>query len=436
MMGKWFKYLATLSFSFNFMIVMFLTNNYEPINRTYREVSISRTSRFFSTTGSSYLPDLASSQVQECERSLVFYGMRQHWLTFCSYPEFEQYKHMIVFPRTVHCPDLNCSVVVNYTEIASDIAGYDIVVFTNVYDWMTPEMWDWAHGNRTKGQRWAMITEESPLYVPGVQPPKKYADVTFDWFDSYKSDSDFVNPYGSYRNFDSNDHPPEVDLNQFIVNKTHLIAWMGSHCETLQWDRMRFVTEFKRIVSMDTYGKCGDTEVPWNNDKIILDVLGKYKFYLSLENSCCEEYITEKFWRALEMGLVPVVVGAPFEHYKKYAPPNSFIHVDEFDSLTHLAMYLIQVSANDQTYLQYHQWRRMGKLKSYSQEEQYVRPLNNETQCGLLRKLLETDPSYQRKLEYFGERWFGSCRKCGKKDWINTYMHPEDYTRKNSDIWA
>ena len=42
----------------------------------------------------------------------------------------------------------------------------------------------------------------------------------------------------------------------------------------------------------------------------------KYKFYLAFENSNCNEYITEKFWRYLSYGLVPVAFGAPFHDYR------------------------------------------------------------------------------------------------------------------------
>ncbi len=42
----------------------------------------------------------------------------------------------------------------------------------------------------------------------------------------------------------------------------------------------------------------------------------KYKFYLALENSICDEYVTEKFARAIESYTVPVVfrtsVGIPY----------------------------------------------------------------------------------------------------------------------------
>ena len=35
-----------------------------------------------------------------------------------------------------------------------------------------------------------------------------------------------------------------------------------------------------------------------------MEMKSKYKFYLSFENSQCQEYITEKFWKALNEGMV------------------------------------------------------------------------------------------------------------------------------------
>ncbi|PIK51846.1 putative glycoprotein 3-alpha-L-fucosyltransferase A-like [Apostichopus japonicus] len=378
---------------------------------------------------------LAVQQQEKCVKNIVFFGLRQHWLTFCRFPEFARYKYLIKFPRFIECPGTNCSVLLNYTKEPREIRNYDAVVFTNVYQWLTPAMWDWVHGNRTEGQKWVMITEESPLYSPGVQPPPKYENTTFDWFDSYKRDSDFVHPYGVFQPY-GDVKPPEENLRKFLQPKKRLLAWMGSHCETLQWNRRQFVDDLAKMVPIDKYGKCGTEEVVWNNDDAIMAVLGKYKFYLSLENSCCDDYITEKFWRALYMGMVPVVVGAPLEHYNKFAPPNSFIHVDQFDSLTDLAVHLLELNGNDEKYLEYFKWRREGRLISFGQEDQYVRPLKNATHCEVLKKILRADPQDQRRLHYFGESWVGSCKVCGRKKWINSYMHPKNYSRQNEDIWA
>ncbi len=35
----------------------------------------------------------------------------------------------------------------------------------------------------------------------------------------------------------------------------------------------------------------------------------EYKFYLAFENSFCDDYVSEKFWRTMTMYLVPIVMG-------------------------------------------------------------------------------------------------------------------------------
>lgn len=39
--------------------------------------------------------------------------------------------------------------------------------------------------------------------------------------------------------------------------------------------------------------------------------VSKYKFVISIENSACYDYITEKLWRPLIVGSVPVYLGSP-----------------------------------------------------------------------------------------------------------------------------
>ena len=42
----------------------------------------------------------------------------------------------------------------------------------------------------------------------------------------------------------------------------------------------------------------------------MLKLVGKYKFALAFENAVCTDYITEKFWRPLKVGTVPIVYGS------------------------------------------------------------------------------------------------------------------------------
>ena len=46
-------------------------------------------------------------------------------------------------------------------------------------------------------------------------------------------------------------------------------------------------------------------------DSDFLHILAKYKFVLAIENAVCPDYITEKLWKVLQVGAVPVYYGAP-----------------------------------------------------------------------------------------------------------------------------
>ena len=61
-----------------------------------------------------------------------------------------------------------------------------------------------------------------------------------------------------------------------------------------------------------------------------MEIAESYHFYLSFENSLCEDYVTEKLFRALDSDLVPVVMGGA--NYSKIVPPKSVINVQDFDS--------------------------------------------------------------------------------------------------------
>ena len=58
------------------------------------------------------------------------------------------------------------------------------------------------------------------------------------------------------------------------------------------------------------------------------EIISDYKFVLSIENSVCKDYITEKFFNnGLASGVVPIVGGPDREAYEKVASRESFIHV-------------------------------------------------------------------------------------------------------------
>ena len=178
---------------------------------------------------------------------------------------------------------------------------------------------------------------------------------------NYHSNSSVPFTYGYYNSSSPLDVIPGTNWAQ---NKTHLLAWMASNCKHTFWPRADFVYDLHKYINVDMYGRCGRLKCEKSPNNINCKImLRKYKFYLALENSECDEYITEKCWDiALNNGIVPVVYGGRKSAYEKLAPPNSFIHIADFENTKALANYLLELDKNDTKYNEYFQWRLKGHV--------------------------------------------------------------------------
>lgn len=80
-----------------------------------------------------------------------------------------------------------------------------------------------------------------------------------------------------------------------------------------------------------------------------MTLASRYKFYLALENTNCDDYVTEKLERALASGTVPIVDG-PLD-YSRYTPaPGALIQYNDFGSPRALAAYLLKLDQDDEAY--------------------------------------------------------------------------------------
>jgi hypothetical protein len=121
----------------------------------------------------------------------------------------------------------------------------------------------------------------------------------------------------------------------------------------LQLRKQMFLQKLQQHLEVDIWGSCGnDNMCPFNNYTQCLIRMGEtYKFYLALENSICNDYVTEKFWARLKHNVIPIVLTR--RTMKHVAIPSSaYIAVDDFANVEQLAKYLLYLNENTTAYVQ------------------------------------------------------------------------------------
>ena len=76
----------------------------------------------------------------------------------------------------------------------------------------------------------------------------------------------------------------------------------------------------------------------------------RYHFYMALENSICQDYITEKLWsQGFRHTVIPVVLKRSY--VEPFAPPKSFIAVDDFKTVEGLGAYMRSLMEDKKLYM-------------------------------------------------------------------------------------
>ena len=160
--------------------------------------------------------------------------------------------------------------------------------------------------------------------------------------------------------------PVEVETHRKSSDGLGLVMYLQSDCNPPS-DRDSYVRELAKYVSVDAYGKClHNRDLPEHlvdpltfSSEEILSLVSKYKFTLAFENARCHDYVTEKFWRPLYAGSVPIVLGSPT--IRDWAPTNhSIIVAGDFENPQELAKYLQYLDQNDREYERYLEFKRTG----------------------------------------------------------------------------
>ena len=219
-------------------------------------------------------------------------------------------------------------------------------------------------GYRPPGQRWMFHGWEAAYHKPSKKMTNIFDNV-FNYTMTYSVTSDVYLPYGKCEEVESNPENVNKQIANIVKHKTKLVAWFVTHCQTNSM-RENYVRQLMEYIQVDVYGGCGNNSCPRQSTCRMEDFLRKYKFYLAFENTLNGEYITEKLWRSLSIGIVPIVYGA-LETYSTVLPSGSYIDVEDFSSPQELGRYISKVSSNQTLYQSFFSWkykyscRRTGK---------------------------------------------------------------------------
>ncbi|CAK9822127.1 Alpha-(1,3)-fucosyltransferase 10 [Anthophora retusa] len=139
------------------------------------------------------------------------------------------------------------------------------------------------------------------------------------------------------------------------------LLYVQSDCNTAS-NRDVYVAELMKYIRVDSYGTClnnaqldkglKENYLEKLNSEDFLSFTANYKFTIAFENAICEDYITEKLWRPLIVGSIPVYYGSP--SFKDWLPNNmSAISILDFKDPISLAKFLHNLSHNETEYNKY-----------------------------------------------------------------------------------
>ncbi|XP_024947476.1 alpha-(1,3)-fucosyltransferase C isoform X2 [Cephus cinctus] len=271
------------------------------------------------------------------------------------------------------CPVPHCYAT-NKRDYHESLTDFDAILFHGV---------EMVKGDipkvRSPNQRYVFFTWESAASRPINNHVFELTPNYYNWTMGFRMDSDIPRPYAVVRDRNTNEivapsskevswREPEdtfsdPELDNLVKEKTKMAAWFVSHCNTIS-KRDALVAALRKYIRVDIYGACGSYKCDKNQD--CYGMLEKeYYFYISFENTLCVDYVTEKLYEILKRNVIPVVYGGA--NYTRFAPPRSYVNVEDFKNAETLAAFLKKLASDPAEYRKYFWWKRYYAIEDSKQ---------------------------------------------------------------------
>ncbi|CEP02502.1 hypothetical protein PBRA_009086 [Plasmodiophora brassicae] len=239
-----------------------------------------------------------------------------------------------------------------------------------------------------KSVPWVMDTLENPAVRTISSSVFRQLDYAMSYrYDSDGTDLEYATGLLSEGGLEASIRRLTASVDMSMKDRSRPIFWVASNCVAAN-GRTNLVRELMKHIPVASYGPClnnahgdngrGNTESVVNLPEHWAKV---HKFYLAFENDNCVDYISEKYYKTIKAGLVPVVDGPRV--YPNWVQPtaHSIIHVDDFASISDLAAFLHKLNNDDDLYLEYLS-HRTGKAPLQPAFTKFLSRLSQPTTAG------------------------------------------------------
>ncbi|KAF9139180.1 Alpha-(1,3)-fucosyltransferase 11 [Mortierella sp. GBA39] len=159
--------------------------------------------------------------------------------------------------------------------------------------------------------------------------------------------------------------------------------------------------------------------------------MGRYKFYLSIENNNCDDYVTEKIQRPYSVGVVPILDG-PKDYSRFLATNHSSIRLDDFKTSKQLAHRILELDQDDAAYMKYLDYKESTTpiesllnprlLETYDLPQGKWGPDGNGARCGICKMAHDmAEGTYQ----FNSSKVIGADTTCNFTKWATVSQEAE-----------
>lgn len=171
------------------------------------------------------------------------------------------------------------------------------------------------------------------------------------------------------------------------------------------------------------------------------ELAGRYKFYLSIENNNCDDYVTEKIHRPYVVGVVPILDG-PKDYSRFLATNHSSIRLDDFATSKQLAQRIRELDQDDAAYMRYLDYKESTApiesllspklLKTFDIPQGTWGPDGGGARCGICKLARDmAEGSYQ----FNSNKVIGVDKTCDLRKWESISQEAELIRQETQVYW-